>query len=100
MSPCICSPHRGDEPYHTCSASAEYGNECGAEVNQAWVGVLNNKFQAYTNYNTSKLMLDCPHAKEQLAVCHFLSQISTCLHGNQIRGFVSSYVCHLVLRNT
>ena len=49
-------------------------------------GGLTNKFRAWANYNVAKLMQDRLHAKEQIAVCYLLANISVCLHGSQVGG--------------
>ena len=48
--------------------------------------ILTNKFRACANYNLAKLKQDRPHAKEQLAACYLLANISCCLHGSQVGG--------------
>ena len=91
---CICSSHKGDihNPITRIQYLQNTGMNAVRETIEHGYGVLNNKFQACANYNMSKLMQDRPHAKEQLAVCYLLSNISACLHGSQVGG-TRSFLC-------
>ena len=89
--PCICIAHAGDaaNPITHQEHLENTGMNAVRETIEHGYGVLTNKFRACSNYNISKLMLDRPHALEQLAACYLLANISACLHGSQVGGMRS-----------
>ena len=91
---CICSSHKGDamNPITHVMHLQNKGMNAVRETVEHGYSVLNNKFKACAQYDQSKLMQDRPHAKEQLAVCYLLSNISACLHGSQVGG-IRTFIC-------
>ena len=51
-----------------------------------------NKWSACANHTTFKIGGENPHAREQLAICYLMCNISLCLHGNQVGGLYT-FVC-------
>ena len=51
-----------------------------------------NKWSACSSFSSFKLGGENPHAQEQLAICYLLSNISLCLHGNQVGGLYT-FIC-------
>ena len=54
--------------------------------------IIANKWTICSRFDSFKLGGENPHAKEQLAICYLMANISNCLHGNQVGG-IHTFFC-------
>ena len=94
ISQCITRAHEGDllNPLTDQEHLENSGMKAVRVSIENNFSIVANKWTVCTHFDSFKLGGDNPHAKEQLAICYLLSNISLCLHGGQVGG-LNTFLC-------